>query len=343
MKKFKRAFTLVELLVVIAIIGILIAMLLPAVQAVREAARLTQCLNNLKQIGLANLSYETAHSNFPPGSISRQLDSPYVIKLDGAEDPSVRKGSQITALVFILPFIEQLNLDELVNADRNITQADSTPFWFTQSGGATDPQSWEAAQFEVPSFRCPSSGEHDKTIAFRLGLTNIWFNGEFEKAAQPTNYLANAGLVGGRTHVDSSRWPPSGEILGTAKSLRGPLSDRSQETFASITDGASNTILFAETREIYFEAGEGARFLPGWLGVSWYFSIDNFSKSFTDDSGQTFPTLSVSSNHNGGASFVLCDGSTHFGSNSGLQGEDNPLWIRLNGIADGAVVNTSEF
>ena len=76
MNPFKRrAFTLVELLVVIAIIGILIAMLLPAVQAVREAARNTQCKNNIRQIALAAMNYESTSMRFPPGLLNESINS----------------------------------------------------------------------------------------------------------------------------------------------------------------------------------------------------------------------------------------------------------------------------
>jgi prepilin-type N-terminal cleavage/methylation domain-containing protein len=91
MVRSKRGFTLVELLVVIAIIGILVAMLLPAVQAAREAARRSQCTNNLKQLSLAMLTYHQAVGKFPPPGIS---------------------SNQVSWLVLILPYLEQKPLHD---------------------------------------------------------------------------------------------------------------------------------------------------------------------------------------------------------------------------------------
>ena len=88
------AFTLVELLVVIAIIGILVALLLPAVQAVREAARRMQCQNNLRQIGLALHNYHAAFRKLPPGGIEVR--------------PEVPGGKQLAWSAFVLPFLEQI-------------------------------------------------------------------------------------------------------------------------------------------------------------------------------------------------------------------------------------------
>ena len=107
---FKRmAFTLVELLVVIAIIGILIAMLLPAVQAVREAARRTQCLNNIKQIALASMSYESAFQRFPPGLLGNDTISGGI----GANTQSVG------VFCYLLPYMEFNNVADLIEVNLN--------------------------------------------------------------------------------------------------------------------------------------------------------------------------------------------------------------------------------
>src|SRR5437016_10005363 len=92
MQRIRPAFTLVELLVVIAIIGVLVALLLPAIQAAREAARKSQCSNNLKQIGLAVHQYELTRKRLPPGAIWSN------------GTPKVRKGS---VLFFLLPYLEE--------------------------------------------------------------------------------------------------------------------------------------------------------------------------------------------------------------------------------------------
>ncbi len=106
-------FTLVELLVVIAIIGILVALLLPAVQSAREAAQRMQCGNNLKQVGLALHNYHTAHNQFPPGVIW---------------DPGVSGGPmKATWVGQILPQVEQGNVFDLADFDQGTAEARATP------------------------------------------------------------------------------------------------------------------------------------------------------------------------------------------------------------------------
>jgi len=122
----RYGFTLVELLVVIAIIGILIGMLLPAVQSVREAARRTQCLNNTRQLAMAALNYESANRHFPPGVVDDD---------DNLQD-AMRNG-----WVDMLPFFEQNTVYD---------QYDLNSDW-------KSPTNRELAKINIPVFRCPSN------------------------------------------------------------------------------------------------------------------------------------------------------------------------------------------
>jgi len=134
----RRAFSLVELLVVIAIIGILVALLLPAVQQARESARRLGCQNNCKQIGLAILNYNSAFGCLPASGIVAPPQGPY--------DP--QSGLQFSWLLLILPQLEQTNLHDRFDSSRNV---------FQQRG---DPQA-----IHVPSLLCPSDSARDRVFA----------------------------------------------------------------------------------------------------------------------------------------------------------------------------------
>ena len=134
-----RAFTLVELLVVIAIIGVLIALLLPAVQAAREAARRTQCVNNLTQIILAVQNYDMAHRVYPPGSIN-----------DQGPIESIPQGYHHNWISQILPYMEELS------AYRHIDFAVSV---YHENNA-------EVRKVRIPTLRCPSSPASQKEVGF---------------------------------------------------------------------------------------------------------------------------------------------------------------------------------
>lgn len=143
---FRRsAFTLVELLVVIAIIGILIGMLLPAVQQVREAARRTNCLNNAVQLGLATHNYEFAHEHLPPGTIN-----------DTGPIVNQAKGQHISFLVQLLGYLEQQGIAEN----------------FDQSLGTYAPENLAAREMSIPTFLCPSYAWNASLGDLDVGLNN---------------------------------------------------------------------------------------------------------------------------------------------------------------------------
>ncbi len=163
----KRAFTLVELLVVIAIIGILIGLLLPAVQQVREAARRVQCSNNLRQLGLAAHNYHSALGKFPPGVTDNDSDL-----LNGLH----------SGFVFLLPQIEQNNIYDQYNF-----QVD----WKTAPN-------LSLAQIEIDTFLCPSN---DSRVAQDGGVSGAPVDYAFSKG--PLAYLHANNLKSGMFDVNS--------------------------------------------------------------------------------------------------------------------------------------------
>ena len=152
-----RAFTLVELLVVIAIIGILIALLLPAVQAAREAARRMQCTNNVKQIGLAMHTYHDAHKSLPPGNI--HLDF-----MNGLHEAGGVPCGMWGWPLFVLPFAEQQALYSQFNFSYR-AYAYGNGYPYTPHAAETDPcgdvENQEIADKTPPFFRCPSAAHSE--------------------------------------------------------------------------------------------------------------------------------------------------------------------------------------
>ena len=142
----RRAFTLVELLVVIAIIGILIGMLLPAVQQVREAARRTECSNKIRQLALACHNYHSAHGNFPPGvATDRVVDFSTPNSLEQSLDG--HRGAPWS--VTILPFIEQNNAFDNLDLSEEFSR-------HLRAGLATDAVNYLPGRIPMESFMCPS-------------------------------------------------------------------------------------------------------------------------------------------------------------------------------------------
>ena len=221
-------FTLVELLVVIAIIGILIGMLLPAIQQVREAARRTACSNNIRQIALSLHNYESAFSRFPPGGSDN--NRPFG---NGRINPG-----GFSWMTYILPFIDQENISNL--ADFRNESFNSTNITNVLSN------------VTIPVFRCPSSTLQE----------------EFSEAtphAMVPDYVAISGHVQGFGGITAGPADNPDFVIGSL-SQNGVFTQNSETTFSSIGDGSSNTLFVSEVGDfITVTGGEQRDFRPGFV------------------------------------------------------------------------------
>lgn len=224
--RIRLGFTLVELLVVIAIIGILVALLLPAVQAAREAARRGQCSNNMKQIGLALHNFESTYAHVPTWGMDFATPPP-------GNPYNAKDGHNV--LTFLLPYMEQSNIANLMNITRSVIDPVNMP-----PNYGTNP----ASTTVVKTFQCPSTpgglpddyGPYFASVGLNLGPIRL----------PRTDYSALRGVHNTLANCTGGTTPPN---LGfDHKGMLGNNNVITLQTvaFAEVIDGLSNTVCFGE-------------------------------------------------------------------------------------------------
>lgn len=335
----KQAFTLVELLVVIAIIGMLIALLLPAVQAAREAARRMQCTNNLKQIGVATHNFHDTFGHIP--MVSKQPESP---------NPGTTFSNRVSGIIMIWPFMEQAALYDLVANNPSGAYSSQTagtglaanggPFnvhphhcyLYSDSSGSN--QHYHPYGSPNPGFVCPSDGETKTSTGERT-------KNNYRMCVGDTNHnLGRGAYLIGFSSID----------------------------FAGVTDGLSNTVFFAErlvpdisTTRMYKRGvvnfswanmqecitkgkGSGGKMPSGSTPYSVESRIGDANALFSSFHTMLQPNsptcgigetagviiLAATSNHSGGVNVLMGDGACRFVSET----IDNGTSLSVNGAHD---------
>jgi prepilin-type N-terminal cleavage/methylation domain-containing protein/prepilin-type processing-associated H-X9-DG protein len=380
--KRRSGFTLIELLVVIAIIAVLIGLLLPAIQKVREAANRIACSNNLKQLGLAAHNYDSTFGSLPPGYLG------YKPTIPADADAAIGDFQNVGVLVYLLPYMELSTIyNQLkVDLDRNVytlarppmSQPDSSP-WFN-----FDPPpkyfDWQLAQAQIKSFMCPSdSVSDDPSPSSGSGIGASMMCGAIQSDDQNrayavvwyfprdattglflpkghSNYAGVAGALGAAREVSKADaatcpgdFPSTGGVnLGQ---YEGIFTNRSANKLGAIPDGTSNTLMFGEMLGGFDSTVYSKRTLVmSWFGVGALptkFGLGQpglqYGNSLPGANWSTF-----SSRHPGVVQFCFADGSVRalkFGQTTIRKPKCSNDWYTFNALAgmkDGQVVSADD-
>ncbi|QDV65540.1 DUF1559 domain-containing protein [Crateriforma conspicua] len=345
-------FTLVELLVVIAIIGVLVGLLLPAVQGAREAARRVQCMNNMKQMGLAALNFESAYKKLPEGPMD---GDPEAVDYSGSPNPAgynyretppayggttccraaTRRG--FNQFYKILPFME---LPQVYDLGR-----DDPPFWPNQpnNGGEDDVAKVAVSHYYCPSRRPPKL--YNNNLRGRLDYAGCagFFQGE---TIENTDDIPEPPLGLGPRGDERSN-VNQGDTPGRKGAIVWP-GFGTKRTLGDITDGLSNSIMFAEKsiakKRYGTDGGDNERWNnSGWDEdcIRWHFPPISDRQAPEFRPGTTSSTAwrrYFGAAHAEGLNAVRCDGSVNFYAYT----VDAELWKNLCVIDDGEQIQETE-
>lgn len=321
-----------ELLVVIAIIGVLIALLLPAVQQAREAARRMHCSNNLKQLGLALHNYVDTYGKLPASS--RNYGGCVGTPVDG----EIKNANGIVAL---LPFMEQQNLYDQFNHKEAYSVSTNTAYQRASGTTVGDPVTngnAALASTVVEALLCPSD---NNPAVGRLAGSAYGPGGSYQGAATNYDFIVNCSVEFGTCN---------GYKSSSAKRMFGADVNTS---FADVIDGLSNTFMMGETTKYHVNGAAFAWSYRAWVmtGIDTYYNngiyggINVWHQPAVHPTWQSPPFVPIrgrarswwvpaASLHPGGAHFVMGDGSVHFVAET----IDKTSLYRLTVMADGEVV-----
>ncbi len=334
----RSAFTLIELLVVIAIIALLMALLLPAIQKVREAANKMLCGSNLRQIAIASHNYHNDYNKLPPGTFG---ENP--ITADWGFTPWQNYG----VLVPLLPYLEADNLFKQAVLDLNLNSppsaASPNECWFYNTTNQL------VASYKLKMFTCPSDDALNDVPSLGRMVGMGWgkggsFNAIYSPGSNfgPTNYFGVAGCIG--AGFNASLWAPYTTFAGI-------LTDRSKLSLGQITvlDGTSNTLLFGEAL-----GGQGiapTNFRMSWFGcgslpTAWGLGNPRLDPAVTSAAADWYM---FSARHAAGVQFAFGDASVHtlrFGTTASNAFDFTPtsdyaILQQLAGVRDGMSNDTS--